>query len=103
MRCYFLRESYIVGVAMLPPGLSVRRNLARIGHWRGRLLKYRATLGERNHARRRGLPGGAEGIRTSDLRTQAPLLPVSAFTVSCGDPIRKNGESRAPRLSRTVG
>ena len=32
-----------------------------------------------------GLPGGAEGIRTSDLRSQAPALPVSAFTVSCGD------------------
>jgi hypothetical protein len=29
MRCYFLRESYIVGVAMLPPGLSVRDAISR--------------------------------------------------------------------------
>ena len=30
MRCYFLHDSHIVGVAMLPPGLSERvRNRAR--------------------------------------------------------------------------
>jgi hypothetical protein len=46
----------------------------------------------------RGLLGGAEGIRTSDLRSQAPAPSRSAFTVS-----RKKGESRGPRLSQTAG
>jgi hypothetical protein len=43
------------------------------------------------------------GFEPMTSAVRHPPLPVSAFTLSCGDPIRKNGESRAPRLSRTAG
>ena len=56
----------------------------------------------------RGLPGGAEGIRTSELRSagtravDGAAASASAFTASCGYPIRKKGKSRGPRLSLDV-
>jgi DDE domain len=56
----------------------------------------------------RGLPGGAEGIRTSDLRSagtravDGAAACASAVTASCGYPIREKGKSRGPRLSLDV-
>jgi hypothetical protein len=29
MRCYFIRDGHVVGVAMLPPGLSDQDSIAR--------------------------------------------------------------------------
>jgi hypothetical protein len=51
---------------------------------------------------------GAERIRTSELRragtraVDGAAASASAFTASCGYPIRKKGKSRGPRLSLDV-
>jgi len=55
-----------------------------------------------------GLDGGAEGIRTSDLRSagtravDGAAACASAVTASCGYPIREKRKSRGPRLSLDV-
>jgi hypothetical protein len=66
------------------------------------------SLGVGNHVDLRRLPGGAEGIRTSDLRSagtravDGAAACASAVTASCGYPIREKGKSRGPRLSLDV-
>jgi hypothetical protein len=56
-----------------------------------------------NHADLRGLLGGAEGIRTSDLSSQAPTASRFSLYGFMRQSDKEKWLERAPRLSRTVG
>jgi hypothetical protein len=89
------------GETRLELPLRVAEPPAETGPWEATYGNVVLSCGVGNHVGLRGLPGGAEGIRTYDLRgaedprARAPALPFSAFTASCGYPIRKRRKSRS--------
>ena len=80
-----------------------------IHEWRSPILSAASygnvvlSCGVGNHVGLRRLPGGAEGIRTSDLRSQAPTASRFSLYGFMRQSDKEKWLERAPRLSRTVG